>query len=109
MKTIRYKSVIIDGADKTGQIEQVSDEIGQRLIQQGYAESVGVVEAGPDITKVAEAETSVKEPKSEIRETKIHEPEDTKIEPEEDTNEWKPGDADNLMPIPERKPKKGKR
>lgn len=109
MIIVRYKSIIIDGLDKTGQTEQVSEEIAERLILQGYAELVDVVEAIPDIPQAVETERLIKEPKPEIRDTEIQEPEDTKIRPEEDTSEWKPGDADNLMPIPERKPKKGKR
>jgi hypothetical protein len=38
MITIKYKSVIIDGQDKTGKTETVSRELGLRLVNQGYAE-----------------------------------------------------------------------
>jgi hypothetical protein len=38
MITVRYKPVIINGMDKSGQVETVPDEQGQRLIAQGYAE-----------------------------------------------------------------------
>jgi hypothetical protein len=108
MITIRYKSVIIDGVDKTGQIEEVSKEIAERLIQQDYAELVDIVETIPGISQTVENERPIKEPKPEIRKMEIQNPEAAKIESGEDVSEWKPGDSEKLMPIPKRKPKKEK-
>jgi len=37
---IKYKSIIIDGRDRSGQIEEVPHNVALRLIKQGYAEPV---------------------------------------------------------------------
>jgi len=35
---IKYKSIIIDGRDRSGQVEDLPDTLALRLIKQGYAE-----------------------------------------------------------------------
>jgi len=44
---IKYKNIIIDGRDRSGQIEEVPDNVALRLIKQGYAEPLEVPAPDP--------------------------------------------------------------
>jgi len=44
---IKYKSIIIDGRDRSGQVEDLPDVLALRLIKQGYAELVAAPSIQP--------------------------------------------------------------
>ena len=62
---IKYRSVIINGVDKSGKVEDVPTEKAQRLIHQGYAVSevkVFSTEQGwpPETTRISAGQPKTK-------------------------------------------------